>query len=218
MSKKTRFILILLYIVFLIGLTEGLARLVFLNSKLSDRLWVYEDLSWRRSWIKRHNNSGMEIYYTFDIYDSSKGWISKPNIKDMQVFDNKVLNTNSKGFRGKTNSQKTYPPPPSQCWTCVACFPFKGSQGQDIRNPWSRVFYFILWALCHVKFPRAPQINVVRTPSRPVIQMWGQPPSQHWFLGRGGKVKSVWIFTPSTVRCLHFLMKRQCFFYASGRL
>ena len=101
MNKKTRFILILLYIVFLIGLTEGLARLVFLNSKLSDRLWAYEDLSWRRSWIKRHNNTGKEIYYTFDIYDSSKGWISKPNIKDMQVFDNKVLNTNSKGFRGK---------------------------------------------------------------------------------------------------------------------
>ncbi|MEE9573578.1 MAG: hypothetical protein V3W20_11055 [Candidatus Neomarinimicrobiota bacterium] len=102
MNKKPRFILILLYIVFLIGLTEGLARLVFSNSKLSDRLWAYEDLSWRRSWINRHNNTGMEVYYTFDIYDSTKGWISKPNIKDMQVFDNKVLNTNSKGFRGKT--------------------------------------------------------------------------------------------------------------------
>jgi len=52
-------------------------------------------------WIIRHQRSGMEIYYTFDIYDSSKGWITKPNLRDMRVFLTKVLNTNSKGFRGK---------------------------------------------------------------------------------------------------------------------
>ena len=100
MNKKI--LLILLYIIFLVGLFEGLARLAFSNPKISRRLWVNDNLSWRRSWIERHQSTGKEIYYTFDMYDSSKGWISKPNIRDMQVFDNKLLNTNSKGFRGTT--------------------------------------------------------------------------------------------------------------------
>lgn len=101
MHKKKK-ILILLYIIFLFGLFEGAARLVYSNPKLSSRLWVNENLSWRRSWVQRHQNTGKEIYYTFDTYDSLKGWISKPNIRDMEVFNNKVLNTNSKGIRGIT--------------------------------------------------------------------------------------------------------------------
>ena len=100
MNKKKKFLLILLYIVFLIGLFEGLARLTYSNPKLSKRLWVNENLSWRRSWVQRHKSTGKEIYYTFDNYDSSKGWLSKPNLRDMKVFDNKVLNTNTKGVRG----------------------------------------------------------------------------------------------------------------------
>lgn len=110
MHKKKKILMIVLYIVFLIGISEGLARLVFLNSKLSKRLWVYEDLSWRRNWVKRYNNTDMEIYYTFDTYNPSKGWVSKPNIKDMQVFETKVLNTNSKGFRGKNEYSYTKDP------------------------------------------------------------------------------------------------------------
>ena len=100
MNKKKKFLLILLYIVFLIGLFEGLARLTYSNPKLSKRLWVNENLSWRRSWVQRHKSTGKEIYYTFDNYDSSKGWLSKPNLRDMKVFDNKILNTNTKGVRG----------------------------------------------------------------------------------------------------------------------
>lgn len=102
MNKKKKFILTLLYIVFLFGLFEGLARLAYSNPNISGKLWVNENLSWRRSWVQRHQNTGKEIYYTFDTYDASKGWISKSNLRDMEVFKNKVLNTNSKGFRGKT--------------------------------------------------------------------------------------------------------------------
>ena len=43
----------------------------------------------------------MQAYYTFDIYDPSKGWMPKPNLRDVKVFSDKTLNTNSKGFRGK---------------------------------------------------------------------------------------------------------------------
>lgn len=103
MSKKTRFYLILLYVVFLIIVVEGSVRLVFLSPQLTARLLEYhdEDYWWRRIWVNRHQNSGTEIYYKFDSYDSLKGWISKPNLRDMEVFGDKMLNTNSKGFRGK---------------------------------------------------------------------------------------------------------------------
>ena len=100
MNKKKRFLLISLYCVFLVVLFEGTARLAFWIPQVSRRLRVEDELSWRRGWIRRHQRTGREIYYKFDIYDSSKGWISKPNLRDMKVFENKVLNTNSKGLRG----------------------------------------------------------------------------------------------------------------------
>lgn len=101
MNKKRRSLLIPIWFIFLVVVFEGSARLAFLIPQVSNRLGVRDDLSWRRSWMSRHQELGKEIYYKFDIYDSSKGWISKPNLRDMKVFDDKVLNTNSKGFRGK---------------------------------------------------------------------------------------------------------------------
>jgi hypothetical protein len=103
MSKKTRFYLLLLYVVFFMIAVEGSVRLVFLSPQLSERLMEYndEDYWWRSRWINKHQNSGTEINYEFDVYDSSKGWISKPNLRNMEVFDHKVLNTNLEGLRGK---------------------------------------------------------------------------------------------------------------------
>lgn len=100
MSKKNA-VLVFAYLVFLIITVEGSSRLVFLIPQASVRLWEDEDYGWRRKWVSRHQDSGREINYAFDIYDSSKGWISKPNLRNMNVYDNKVLNTNSKGLRGK---------------------------------------------------------------------------------------------------------------------
>jgi hypothetical protein len=101
MNKKKRFLLVSLYIVFLVVLFEGFARLTFSIPQVSERLWVRDELSWRRFWISRHQNKSKKVTLTFDNYDSTKGWISKPNVRDMKVFDNKVLNTNSKRVRGK---------------------------------------------------------------------------------------------------------------------
>lgn len=105
MSKKNRFLLIFGYIIFLAVLFEGSARLAFLIPQISQGLQADEEYTWRRNWVQRHQDSGMNIYYKFDVHDPSKGWSSKPNIRDMKVFNNKILNTNSKGFRGK----KDYP-------------------------------------------------------------------------------------------------------------
>ena len=101
MNRKNRFLLVFGYVVFLVFLLEGSARLAFLIPQVSERLQEDEDYTWRRKWVQRHQNSGEEISYKFDIYDPSTGWKSKPNLRNMKVFDDKILNTNSKGFRGK---------------------------------------------------------------------------------------------------------------------
>jgi hypothetical protein len=101
-EQKYRFLIIFGYILFLIILFEGSARLAFIIPRTSQALIeLGEDSTWRRNWVKRHQNSGMKIYYKFDVYDPSKGWSLRPNIRDMEVFQKKILNTNSKGFRGK---------------------------------------------------------------------------------------------------------------------
>jgi hypothetical protein len=91
MSKKNKFLLVFSYVGFLAFLLEGSARLVFLIPQVSKRLRVDEDYMWRRDWIRRHQNSEVEIYYKFDIYDPSKGWKSKPNLRDMKIFPNQYF-------------------------------------------------------------------------------------------------------------------------------
>ena len=104
MRKRKRFFLLLLYVVYLHALFEGMARLSFMIPAISIRLHDVEyttDTTWRQMWIRRHKKKGVEMLYTFDLFDPTKGWILKPNLRDMRVFDNKVLNTNSRGLRGE---------------------------------------------------------------------------------------------------------------------
>jgi len=101
MIRKRRIFLVCGYVVFLACLLEGTARVAFLIPQLAKHLHANEDYTFRRNWVHEHQKPGMEIYYTFDIYDPSKGWMPKPNLRDVRVFNNKILNTNSKGLRGK---------------------------------------------------------------------------------------------------------------------
>ena len=103
MNRKKRFLLVLVYIIFLGVLFEGSARLALLIPRISNLIQVENDLYWRLLWIKRHNlyDGVIEIYHGFDMFDPTKGWKSKPDIKEWKVFEDKVLNTNSRGFRGK---------------------------------------------------------------------------------------------------------------------
>jgi hypothetical protein len=102
-KKKTRIILTVLYTVYLVVVFEASARLAYSIPQVSRSLQGYDSLSWHRRWIKRHQKTGIKIYYKFDIYDPSKGWVSKPHLRDMKISDNKILNTNSTGLRGKTD-------------------------------------------------------------------------------------------------------------------
>jgi hypothetical protein len=100
-GKSGRYLVWTIYLFFLIVLFEGSARLALSHPEVSSLLVVNDDLSWRREWVSRHKDRGTEIYYKFDIHDTTKGWLSKPNLRNMRVFDDKVLNTNSRGFRGE---------------------------------------------------------------------------------------------------------------------
>ena len=100
MISKRRIVVVLAYGVFLTCLLEVTARLAFLIPAVAS-LRANEDYTYRRKWVREHQKSGMQVYYTFDIYDPSTGWRPKPHLRDARVFDNKILNTNSKGLRGK---------------------------------------------------------------------------------------------------------------------
>lgn len=101
MNKKKRFFLISVYIIFLVVLFEGSARVALFILQAPHSILEDDDLSWHRSWMSRYKTYRVPIYYGFDIHDLTKGWISKPFIREWKIFNNKVLNTNSRGFRGK---------------------------------------------------------------------------------------------------------------------
>lgn len=108
-NKKKRLIPVLAYVGFLLVVLEGICRIALAIPWTADRLFSDEDLSWRRAWVGRQQ-SGTEIYYSFDQYDETKGWITRPNLRDEIVFGNKILNTNSHGLRGKTEFSFTRDP------------------------------------------------------------------------------------------------------------
>lgn len=101
MSRKKRVLLVFAYIAFLAFLFEGSARLAFSIPQIAKRLQGNEDYTYLRNWVHKHQRSGTAVYYTFDVYDPSKGWMSKPNLRDVKAFNDKILNINSKGLRGK---------------------------------------------------------------------------------------------------------------------
>jgi hypothetical protein len=107
MSKGKKFIFVFGYLGFLAFLFEGSARLAFSIPQVAKGLQANNDYTWRRNWVVEHQQSGREVYYTFDIYDPSKGWMLKPNLRDVKAFGDKILNTNSKGFRGRKDFQYT---------------------------------------------------------------------------------------------------------------
>ena len=107
MSRKKRLIFVFGYLAFLALLFEGFARLVFSIPQLAKRLRANHYYTYRRNWVQEQQKSRMEVHYTFDRYDSSKGWMPKANLKDVKVFNQKILNTNSKGLRGKRDFSYT---------------------------------------------------------------------------------------------------------------
>jgi hypothetical protein len=91
-----------LYVVVMLGFFELASRLMLAIPYIADRRAFHDELSWRRSWVRRHPQ-GHEIRYDFDVYDPATGWRVKPNLRDAPAFGDKVLNTNARGLRGRTD-------------------------------------------------------------------------------------------------------------------
>ena len=92
----------LVYVIGVFVFLECIFRVAFSFAPVVNNIRAHCDASFRLRWIERHQ-SDVEIYCTFDIYDSTKGWISKPNLESVKVFNGKYLNTNMKGFRGTSD-------------------------------------------------------------------------------------------------------------------
>ncbi len=113
-SNKLKALLLLIYFLIVCLFFEGISWiLVSIDSffyKIGDR----NNPSWRLKWIKRHQHSKNTkvYYYTFDLFDSTKGWALTPNLRNITVFDGKILNSNSRGIRG--NMEYSYNKLPGQ--------------------------------------------------------------------------------------------------------
>jgi hypothetical protein len=107
MTNKRTIVFFFGYSAFLACLLEGTARLAFFIPQVAKRLHANEDYTYVRNWVNEHKKLNLEAYYTFDVYDSSRGWRTKPNLRAQKVFAEKILNTNSQGFRGKKDFSYT---------------------------------------------------------------------------------------------------------------
>ncbi len=101
MSRKKRLIFVFVTIAFSAFVFEAVTRLAFSIPQIGKSLEANEDYTYLRNWVREHQKAGMATYYSFDMYDSSKGWKPRPNLKDEKAWNDKILNTNSKGLRGK---------------------------------------------------------------------------------------------------------------------
>lgn len=54
---------------------------------------------WRRLWIERHQNKGVDIYHGYNRYDPRLGWALKPDLQAYKVGDYPAVTTNSQGWR-----------------------------------------------------------------------------------------------------------------------
>jgi len=78
---------------------------IFLFFEISSRIflhfttiWVEEDTTWLRDWIKQREKISRLTWKKFDIYDATKGWYSKSNI-DTSIRNEWTVKTNSRGIR-----------------------------------------------------------------------------------------------------------------------
>ena len=102
MKKGKRISLTVAYCLALFLFLEGGLRLAFMIPSLEQRLTKNNDFSWRRLWIKSHQNNP-EFLHEFDMYDPMVGWRLRPNVSEHIALGTQVLlNSNSKGLRGKT--------------------------------------------------------------------------------------------------------------------
>ncbi len=135
MRNVRRVVFVVAYLLAMVVLLEGSARAALSLGHLSN-MTRDEDRTWHRKWVTRHK-SGLEIYYSFDRFDSTKGWFSRPNLHDTLTFPGKHVSTNSRGFRGTTDH--AYEKDPSR--TRIATIGDSYTFGDEVNDDETYPFY-----------------------------------------------------------------------------
>lgn len=98
---RRKIFLIFIYLIFLFVVLEVFSRFYLSANARSNLVKLVRcDATWRNFWMKQHQTRSPEFFYSFDVFDPTKGWALKPNLVNLPVFESKVLNSNSKGIRG----------------------------------------------------------------------------------------------------------------------
>lgn len=90
------------YGVYTLLILEITSRLVLGINPVFDRILGFDDASARLDWIRRHQETQMDVIHRFDLYHPTRGWAVRPDVTGMPVFENCTLNTNSRGIRGES--------------------------------------------------------------------------------------------------------------------
>jgi hypothetical protein len=85
MQGRRRALFIAVYVLFLFGLVEVTARVLFGIPALVPRLWVGDHTTWRRRWVQQRS-ADVAIYHSFDQFDSTIRWQTKPGLRDLEVL------------------------------------------------------------------------------------------------------------------------------------
>jgi hypothetical protein len=105
--RRRRVLLAALYLICVFAWLEGASRILLRNDAFFRRLYTNDDTFWRMWWVRRHSESlSNPIYFTFDVYDPSRGWALAPNLRsacDPIVSRDKTVNSNARGLRGVTD-------------------------------------------------------------------------------------------------------------------
>jgi len=54
---------------------------------------------WRRLWIERHKEKGVDVYHGYNRYDEQLGWALKPKLNAFEVAGYPPVSTNAQGWR-----------------------------------------------------------------------------------------------------------------------
>jgi hypothetical protein len=137
------------YLLFLLVLTEGVARFVYRVPAFADRLWANESNSWRRMWVMRQVG-GAPPLFAFDVFDQLRGWVTRPGIVDAKVFDDKTLNTNAFGMRGAREFARERAPGRTRVVVLGDSFTF----GEEVSD------HEVYVDLLNQRFPNAEFLNL----------------------------------------------------------
>jgi hypothetical protein len=90
----------LLFALYLLLCAELLAKLILLTPWARARLPADSELAWRARWVGRYLFTDRAVFYSFDVFDPTKGWALRPGLRGARQPPFAPVSSNSRGVRG----------------------------------------------------------------------------------------------------------------------